>query len=975
MKQNWTLDELIDNWLLLPAEEALVSRHKSDRNKLGVALLLKYFQIAGRFPHRRRDIPQAAVSFVARQLQVSDQLLAEYNWRGRTIKSHRATIRDFLGCREGTVADADAAVEWLVQEVLPIEPSFEGLVAAFYERFRTWRIEPPTSGRVERLVRSAQRRYSEQFSITIAARISTETKAALDALLEREEDDEGYKDGYSPFARLKRDAGKVSLKSILAEIEKLQRIRKLALPTTLFAEVPAHVVQLFDERVAGERPSEVKRHGDDLRHTLLAAFCHRRGQQITDTLVELFNSIIKRISASAEKTVDRKVIQEIKRVRGKGNLLCEIARVAVDQPDGIVREVIYPVANTDTLQQIITEQEATAAYDVELQRTARRSYARHYRQMVPPLFSVLTFRSDNSALRPLLQAVALIQRYIGTTLTYFRETDEVPLDGVVPQAWLSQVVDMNPSGKQRINRISYELCVFQQLREQLRCRAVWVEGANRYRNPDEDLPVDFPEKRTLYYEALQQPQDAQTFINQLRQAMVSALSILNDGLAENEWLTLEPARKHPLKLSPLPPQAQPTNLEFLKRDIQQEWPMTALLEIFKEADMRINFTEAFRSTASRENIDPITLRKRLLLCLYALGTNTGYQRMGHEVSAEMLRHIRRRYVTRENLRAAIGQVVNAIFAIRSPHIWGEATTACASDSKKFAAWDQNLLTEWHVRYRGPGVMVYWHIDKKAACIHSQVKRCSSSEVAAMIEGVLHHCTEMAVDKNYVDTHGQSTVAFAFCHLLGFQLLPRLKPMNRQKLNQPYPNAADDFAQLKPILTRPIRWELIAQHYDEMIRYATALRLGTAEAEAILQRFTKHGVQHPTYKALVELGRAVKTIFLAEYLHSLELRREIHEGLNVVENWNSANSFIFYGRSSEISTNDRQSQEISVLALHLLQVCLVYVNTLMIQQILAQPDWQNRLEIEDLRALSPLLYAHVNPYGRFELNMNTRLRLA
>ena len=125
------------------------------------------------------------------------------------------------------------------------------------------------------------------------------------------------------------------------------------------------------------------------------------------------------------------------------------------------------------------------------------------------------------------------------------------------------------------------------------------------------------------------------------------------------------------------------------------------------------------------------------------------------------------------------------FEARLPHIWGEATTACASDAKKFAAWDQNLLTEWHVRYRGPGIMVYWHIDKKAACIHSQVKRCSSSEVAAMIEGVLHHCTEMAVDRNYVDTHGQSSIAFAFCYLLGFRLLPRLRPINRQKLYRPY----------------------------------------------------------------------------------------------------------------------------------------------------------------------------------------------
>jgi TnpA family transposase len=67
---------------------------------------------------------------------------------------------------------------------------------------------------------------------------------------------------------------------------------------------------------------------------------------------------------------------------------------------------------------------------------------------------------------------------------------------------------------------------------------------------------------------------------------------------------------------------------------------------------------------------------------------------------------------------------------------------------------------------------------------------------------------MAVDKNYVDTHGQSTVGFAFCHLLGFQLLPRLKPIGRQKLNQPYKNAGDDFVNLKPILTRPIRWNLI-----------------------------------------------------------------------------------------------------------------------------------------------------------------------
>src|SRR5438093_45063 len=77
--------------------------------------------------------------------------------------------------------------------------------------------------------------------------------------------------------------------------------------------------------------------------------------------------------------------------------------------------------------------------------------------------------------------------------------------------------------------------------------------------------------------------------------------------------------------------------------------------------------------------------------------------------------------------------------------------------------------------------------------------------------------------------------------------------------------------LQPILTRPINWELIREQYDEMVKYATALRLGTAETEAILRRFTRNNQQHPTYRALTELGKAVRTVFLCRYLSSEALR--------------------------------------------------------------------------------------------------------
>ncbi|NDE19587.1 MAG: hypothetical protein EB000_03990 [Alphaproteobacteria bacterium] len=102
--------------------------------------------------------------------------------------------------------------------------------------------------------------------------------------------------------------------------------------------------------------------------------------------------------------------------------------------------------------------------------------------------------------------------------------------------------------------------------------------------------------------------------------------------------------------------------------------------------------------------------------------------------------------------------------------------------------------------------------------------------------------------------------------------------------------------------------------------------------------------------------------------------EVEEALNVIENWNSGNNFIFFGKRGIISSNDETDQELSILCLHLLQSSLVYINTLMQQQVLKTDEWQQRLALEDKRALTPLFYKHINQYGLYKLDMNERIKI-
>jgi len=648
MKRDWEPEELAAIFGLAENEQRWLGG-RADYHQLGLAVLLKYFQLEGRFPLRRTDIPLTIVRYLAEQLDVPLTRYPRYVWRGRTFERDRQAVRERLGFREISVEEVEALTLWLEnQPLLSEDQAIAKLKGLAYSYLRERHLEPSSPDRLDRAVRTALHRFEQRFFQSIWRKLSPAAQAALDSLLLVETlDDEQQAYHRSPMAVLKADPGPLGVKSVLQEIAKLRQLQAIVFPTDIFGTLHPKLIAEYAQRAAAEPPRELRQHPEAVRYTLLTAFCWRRRQEIIDNLVELLIQIVHKMNTRAEHRVERAVLAEVKHVHNKQQHLVKMARASVANPQGTVEEVIFPVVSQTVLHDIISEAEASRTYTQQVHHELRSSYSHHYRALLPPILTALQFESSNILHRPIIRALQLVRKYAQGHQVYYPLEEEIPIQDVVPVSWIDLVVETT-TGEARVNRINYEMSVLHTLRQKLRSKEVWVDGADKYRNPDRDLPADFDIRRDEYYKMLRLPIDVEAVIQRLQGQMQDALTTLNDNLPTNPQVRLLKRNNGWIKLSPLEALPEPPTLGYLKTALVQRWGMINLLDMLKETDLRLNFSQHFKSVASREHLDPAVKQRRLLLALYALGTNMGLKQMSlgeHGESYESLLYLRWRKIT------------------------------------------------------------------------------------------------------------------------------------------------------------------------------------------------------------------------------------------------------------------------------------------------------------------------------------------
>jgi hypothetical protein len=152
------------------------------------------------------------------------------------------------------------------------------------------------------------------------------------------------------------------------------------------------------------------------------------GRAITDTLTELLVDTVHRIGTKADRRVSEALLDDLKRVTGKTNLLFGLADASLTTRDGLVRDVVFPVVGEETLRDLVKERKATGpVFYNTLRDSIRSSYRSHYRQIFPAL-KALEFRSNTAMYQPIIQGLETVKRYADTKLRYYPSDEQIPLD-------------------------------------------------------------------------------------------------------------------------------------------------------------------------------------------------------------------------------------------------------------------------------------------------------------------------------------------------------------------------------------------------------------------------------------------------------------------------------------------------------------------------------------------------------------------
>lgn len=953
---------IVERVVFTPADHTQIALCRGAHNRLGFAYQMGFLRLTGRFPAQPPlEILDALLAFVASELAIDPTTIQAYAQRRQTISAHQEHVRLHLGFRWFGLTERERLSAFVYDEATHVEHTSARLARA-EEFLRDHQILVPAVSTLRRLVGEQQERARHTLFARMMEFLPTGMQARLDALLHVEADHR-----VSPLQFLKEPPGLPSPHALIRLTTKLDYIHDTGVLALDLAWLNNNLHTALARQALPLSAYRLRELQAPRRYTLLVCFLHHTYHETLDYLVDMYSKLMTATYRRAQHDLDEAVKRHRTTLRDSLQSFHMIGQTLVDDtvPPEAIRTTVFAQIPSKRLQAQLQEAKhwrTGATSDVFPLVMKRYSYVR---QFAPTLLDHLSVALEPTGSPALLDALAILRDLNATGRRTLPE--DLPL-ACIPKRLRAFVGTHGTS-----NRRAYEGAILTALRDEIKRGNVWIQGSKRYGKLEDFFLPEAPwtiRRHDFFRKAglPAVPEEAAAFLtarlNDAYDRFLATLPTNADVTVDEEGWHLSTAPADTLSL------AEDDRVAALQAWFANKVATIRLPDLLLAVDNALDWTRHFipvgrRTTRTAEEVCQV------VATLMAYGCNLGPEtmaRLTNGITYETIQRITDWYLHAEALQAALADMVNAIAALETTQVWGDGSTS-SRDGQRFL-FPRRVLQRTYSHQLGDFALeFYTFIANNYAPFYTVPIECTERDAPYVLDGLLYHESDLDPEEHYTDTHGYVELNFAAFPMFGKRFCPRIRGLHRQWIYRIDP--PKDYGPLTAIVSRKkrtIHLDWITAHWDQMGQFFASFAAGHTTASVALKRLLACGPRNHFYRAVRELGRVYKTLFILDYLRDPHLRRRVRRGLLKGEQLHALARHVHYGKQGQADARDLQQQMSTASCLVLILAAIVYWQITEIDRVLRTWDpHEEGLDLALLAHISPIGWDNVLLYGEYRLD--------
>ena len=915
------------------AERDAINARRGDSHKLGLALHIGFLRMSGRLLGAFRVIPVALWRHLGNELGIAApevaSLRAMYE-RGRTLFDHQQVACTVLGFQWMSEHQRRSLVRELRDEVARCADRDQLLVRA-----RQWLYKNKLVIVHERAIRTLIAAALAQLEVETGTAIAASVDpATLDRW--RASVSELRPDGQTQQSWLWAAPAKHSTRQISEVLERIDLLYTLDVHKHL-ADIPDLILRRYARRLVSRPPSAGAKIKEPARTVEVACFLRYCLFTTTDQLILMVQRRIADLWRQAAADVPATVNWAAMYKTLLGELVALSAQGAV--PDAELRA---------RLEALITEtQKRKPPSRASLVREGLIDGIRPVRSL---LVAIAKLPWQATGEHPAIEYLAKLQAL------YLKGSRKLPVEVVAPSLGMIWQVSISSPDRERAFQ-ALEVATLFALRRAVRNGSVWIEHSLSFRGRARLFFTDerWQAESKKHYARLSLPSKAATFLKPLLARVTAGVDAVA-AAARSGVLRVDDE----LHLSPLPAEDEDPEVTMLRSALDHRICELQLPEVILAVDAQVRFSWIMLGREPRSTDELLMVYAGIMAHGTSL-TAVECARMIPQLSATSIRQAMR--WARDERR--LSQACQAVLEFMQRHpiaaTWGRSDLA-SSDMMSMETTKRVWQARLDPRRNTPSIGIYSHVKDRWGIFHAQPFVLNERQAGVAIEGVIRQ-EKLETSQLAVDTHGYTDFAMSHARLLGFDLCPRLKELKQRHLFVPRGTKVP--AEIAAVCEANVDVALIEKHWDSLVHLAASVMSGHASAVAALARFGSAAQGDPIYEAGVQLGRLLRTAFLADYFVKDAFRNELRRVLNRGEAVNALKRAIYTGRISPAQAKRVDEMQAVADALSLMANIVMAWNTSQMQAVLDR--WSNRRQVippELIGKIAPTRLESINLRGVF-----------